>query len=240
MKSKYDYELIRDYLDGLLDKDAADKVHELLRTDEVARNIAAGILHLDHEFKGDEHALEAYLEALRLKQLHKIEKTSAFSLSGLKIAAALLLLLTSAAVLWLLLSRGNSVLEQELSTPYPMATATRESQNESEASTAFGHYAAGRYEQAIIAFGSADKNPEVIFYTGLSQLYSNHTSEAVATFDSPSLKTSRYREQASWFHALALIKDKRIPEARQNLEAIRADTSHYKSETAAALLEELQ
>ena len=67
MKSKYDYDIIRDYLHGLVDQETARRIRELIRHDEVARNIAAGILQLEHDFNGDEHEIESYIEELRQK-----------------------------------------------------------------------------------------------------------------------------------------------------------------------------
>lgn len=240
MKSKYDYEIIRDYLHGLLDQETARNIRELIRTDEVARNIAAGILQLEHEFHGDEHEIEAYIENLRQKQLNLIHGQSKGWGSGswIKLAAAILIIALVAAVVWMTMFKGNKtdLLAQELNSPYPLSTLER---GASDANEGFEFYLKGEYKNAIAKFEGVEGDASVAFYNGLSNLYSGDYDRAVTLLGSQLLEGSRYREQAGWYRSLALIKAERIDEARESLKKISSDVGHYKSEAAIKLLSSL-
>lgn len=235
MKSKYDYEIIRDYLHGVLDQDTARKIRDLIRTDDVARNIAAGILQLEHEFDGNEEEIEAYIEKLREKQLNLIKEQrgpKVVAFPWMKLAAAILLIAAVGAAVWAMFFRAdkNDLLAQELSEPYPLSIE----RGESDANAGFELYLRGEYKAAAEAFGNAGDHPNVIFYGGLSNLYSGNYDKAISLFSS--LKETRYREHALWFYSLALIKAGKMDEAKRNLEKISNDPGHYKSDAAAVLL----
>jgi hypothetical protein len=240
MKGKYDYDIIRDYLHGLVDQETAIRIRELIRTDDVARNIAAGILQMEHEFHGEEHEIESYIETLRQKQLNLVReqgKQRQMSFPWIKLAAAILIIAVSGFVLWLTVFRSNdnNLLAAELNKPYPLATLDRGSPAEG----AFEAYVKGDYKNAIASFDSISNDVSVTFYNGLSHLYEGKYNEAITLLRTNTLEASRYREQASWFEALALIKSGRNDEAKDSLKKIGADASHYKSKAARQLLEGL-
>lgn len=234
MKSKYDYELIRDYLHGLVDQDTAGRIRDLIRDDDVARNIAAGILVLEHEFNGNENEIETYIERLRQKHLKLIREEGGKqqSFGWVKIAAAILIIVMTGAVLWLTLF-NKSVLERELSRPYALSAIDRGS---TDANQGFEFYLNKDYRNAIKAFEGIDGDASVTFYGGLSYLYSGDYDNAITLFSS--LDASRYSGQAAWFHSLALIKAGKTGEAKTILESIVA-RSGYKSAEARQLLNEL-
>jgi hypothetical protein len=241
MKSKYDYDTIRDYLHGLVDQETARRIRDLIRTDDVARNIAAGILQLEHEFKGEEQEIEAYIEGLRDKQLQLIGaqgRVVPASRNWMRLAAAILIIVASAAVLWLTVFRNdrNDLLEAELSQRYPSAVVER---GESDVDAGFEFYSRGEYAKAIASFDMASNDVSVTFYNGLSNLYAGEYTRAVALLSSNSLRTSRYAEQAVWFRSLALIKSGRNDEAKESLEEISKNSELYKSKEALQLLEEM-
>ncbi|HMJ70142.1 MAG TPA: hypothetical protein VK508_14650 [Cyclobacteriaceae bacterium] len=240
MKGKYDYDIIRDYLHGLVDQETSHRIRDLIRTDEVARNIAAGILQLEHEFHGEDDEIESYIETLRQKQLTLIReqgKERKMSPGWIRVAAAILIIAVAAFVLWLTVFRNsnNNMLAAELNTPYPLATLDRGSPGES----GFKFYIEGDYKNAIASFDSISNDVSVTFYNGMSHLYGGEYDQAVTLLRSSSLEASRYREQVSWFEVLALIKAGRNDEAKEGLKRISADSSHYKSGAARQLLEEL-
>jgi hypothetical protein len=231
MKGKYDYDLIRDYLHGIVDRETARRIRELIRTDEVARDIAAGILRLEHEFNGNEEEIEAYIEKLREKQLSLIAPRRVYS-GWMKMAAAILLVALVSAVVWLTVWRGD-VLTEELSEPYPLSAIVRDPE---ELNPGFEFYRKGKYKSAIAAFENSSDDANILFYKGLSHLYAGEYDQAAGILGS--LEASRYREQAEWFCALALMKAGRKDEARKMLKEIGGDEKRYKSKEAVQLLDE--
>lgn len=230
MKSNYDYDVIRDYLHGLVDQETARRVRDLIRTDDVARNIAAGILQLEHDFKGNENDIDAYIDELLKKQLKLIDdQERSGSRIWLRLAAAVLIIAVSGFVLWRVLANGN-VLERELRHRYPLASLQRGPIT----NTGFQAYVSGNYREAIKAFENNSTDATVVFYNGLSHLYTGEYDAAITLLGS--LQESRYREQALWFQALALMKSGRKEEAKKNLEQISSNPAHYKSAVARELL----
>jgi len=149
-----------------------------------------------------------------------------------------LIIALSGSVLWLTVFRNdhNKLLEAELSTPYPLATLDRGSLAES----AFESYIKGDYRNAMTSFNKVTNGDvSVTFYNGLSHLYAGEYDKAVILLRSTSLEGSRYHEQALWFETLALIQAERKGEAKENLERISKNSTHYKSAEALRLLEHL-
>lgn len=235
MKSKYDYEIIRDYLHGLVDQDTARRIRDLIRNDDIARSIAAGILQLEHEFDGDEQQIETYIEELRERHLKLIARPQGkqASFGWMKLAAAILIILVAGAVIWLTLF-NRSVLEKELSQPYALTAIDRGS---GDVNAGFEFYLKGDYSNAIKAFGDVAGDASVTFYKGLSYLYSGDYENAVTVLGS--LDGSRYKEQAAWFGAIALVKAGKVDEAREELRRINRAGDQFKSEDAGQLLDEL-
>lgn len=238
MKSKYDYDIIRDYLHGLVDRETARRIRELIRLDEVARDIAAGILRLEHEFGGNEDEVEAYIERLRQKQMKLIDEDSrrGTSRGWIRLAAAILLIAVSGFVLWLTVFRGGNTLDDELRQPYPLAVIDR---GEDEVNAGYEFYGNKEYKKAIASFDKVTNDVSVTFYNGLSHLYVGEYDQAATLLGSESLQTSRYREQAEWFRCLALLKGGRKDEAKDGLAKVRDNTTHYKSSVAGELLSSL-
>lgn len=239
MESKYNYELIRDYLHGVVDQATASRIRDLIRNDEVARSIAAGILQLEHEFNGDDDQIDSYIETLRQKQLKLIAeqgKTRTMSRGWIRIAAAIAIIAVAAPVLWLTLFQNNSVLTEELREPYPL-TVDRGASDKVEG---YGFYLNGEYKKATTSFNQVTDDVTATFYNGLSHLYLGDYTRAVELLSSGSLPASRYRQQAEWFRTLALIKAGKKEDAKAALQLIIQNPSHYKSSAALRLLEELE
>ncbi|HZY81949.1 MAG TPA: hypothetical protein VFE50_20640 [Cyclobacteriaceae bacterium] len=234
MNSKYDYDIIRDYLHGLVDQETARRIRDLIREDEVARNIAAGILQLEHEFNGREEEIESYIEGLRLKQLTliNVQGRSRHIRAWMKIAATILIIAVAGSVVWLTIGKSDLV-EDELRNPYPLTVADR---GNNEVNKGFEFYQKGEYRKAIASFGQEADDVSTIFYNGLSNLYAGEYEKAVALLGTLSLKESRYKEQAEWYRAIGLLKAGREEEAKASLEKIRDQSQHYKSTAAEKIL----
>jgi hypothetical protein len=231
MKSNYDYDIIRDYLHGLVDQETARRIRDLIRNDDVARNIATGILQLEHDFNGNDDEVDSYIDGLLQKQLKLIHKKEGTSNTWIKMAAAILLVAVAGSAAWLM--QGNNVLDDELSEPYPFS-----SDRGTSTGAGFEAYIKGNYNSAINSFDINSADATVIFYNGLSHLYAGKYNEAVTLLGS--LGTSRYNQQAFWFQTLALIKAGKTNEGRRNLQIISNYPSHYKSGAARELLSALE
>ncbi len=250
MNSKYDYDIIRDYLLGLTDKKTSLEISELIKTDEVARSIADGIIRLNKEFKEDEASQESYLEDFRKKQLEIISKhTRPKRITvkyPLRIAAALLLLITVGAVIRILVSEPDyqEMVDKELTQPYSISTIVRSDGDESSREKAFQLYAQGEFAKASTYFELAmeyeKENASIVFYHALSQLYGKHYTEATTLLKADVIASSRYSQQAQWFQVLALLKAGNKREAKEILATISGNPQHYKLSEAQQLLKGLE
>lgn len=244
MNSKYDYDIISDYLHGLTDHETTKRIRELIRTDDIARNIAAGILQLEHDFKGNENEIEAYIESLHQKNRKIIDEQTkpASSFGWVKLAAAILVIAVVGSVVWLTMLKpaDKDLLAQELSEPYPVSVTDRSTSNESDAAEGFESYRKRDYKAAISWFKNiSNDDPSIIFYNGLSNLYSGDYNTAISLLGSPALTGSRYRQQALWYQTLAMLKANTTNAARMNLELISSKPGNFKSAEARQLLESL-
>jgi tetratricopeptide (TPR) repeat protein len=247
---KYDYEMIHDYLHGLLDSEASKGVSELIKTDETARSIAQGILLLDKKFNGDENAVETYLENFAKKQSNVISKeTQPKAVSKaiwFRIAAALLLVAAVGAVVRLFVSTTNvnDLVNAELARAYPVSNLVRGDGAESFKEKGYQLYSEGNYANASEYFGKAlaenNNDASVIFYNGLCNLYNGNYEKANSMLSSDMIADSRYLEQAQWYRSIAYLKSNDKVNAAKILKAIAGNEKHYKNEVAVQLVEGLE
>jgi tetratricopeptide (TPR) repeat protein len=245
MKSKYDYEIIHDYLHGLTDAKTSGELKELLKRDEVARSIAEGIVHLEKEV-GSEETLDSYLENLKLKQLSIIrQQTKPVRITkkvAYKIAASIVLLITvGVAVRLMVASPGyQELVDVELAQPYPVFNLMRGEADESPKDKGYQLYEQGDFATASLYFQQVSPDDKdlasVTFYNGLSYLYAGDYKTANALLESATIANSRYEQQGQWFRALALIKAGNKNKARELLTMIESNEQHYKRDAARALL----
>jgi tetratricopeptide (TPR) repeat protein len=246
MRGQYDYDLIRDYLHGLVDQHTAREMADLIATDETARSIAQGILFLERNFTSEAEA-ESYLEQFRQKQLSVVEAQTARRNAPplwLKIAASVLVLAIIAFVVRFNSSKNAlAIADDELSQPYPVPNITRGNTDPSTFEIGLHYYATRKYRQALKYFEQASPNTSdaatLAFYKGLSQLYQGDYTDARESFQNEALSKSRYVEQARWFSALTLIKAGDTQQARKVLDEISKDPSHYRHQVARDLLRSL-
>jgi hypothetical protein len=250
MKSQYDYDIIRDYLHGLVDKQTATEIGELIKKDEIARGIAEGILRLDKEFKEDDVAIDTFLENLRQKQLtliHQYERPVRITKKlWFRIAASLLLLVIAGFAISMVVFAPDyhAQIDAELAQPYPISNLFRSESESSPQEKGYQLYTQGDYAGAIRYLeqvSSEDKDiASVTFYNALSNLYSGKYNRASVLFESHNIGNSRYSDQAQWYRALALIKADNKNKAIEVLTAITGDKLHFKREAALELLDELE
>ncbi len=244
MPSHYDYDLIRDYLHGLVDQRTARDLGELIEKDETARSIAQGIIFLEKNFR-NEQEVDEYLLNFRVRQEALIAKLNARPPGlplWLKIAASVLIV-TAAALLVRLNATSPDVLAlvaDELADPYPVSGIVRGDVVKGSFEMGLDQYAAGNYALALQHFNQsavASDPATLYFYKGLSCLYTGKPAEAAKLFDSGVIAESRYVQQARWNRALALIQSGEFDDARTVLSEIIAIDGHYKHQEAEAMLD---
>ncbi len=241
MPSHYDYDLIRDYLHGLVDQHTARDIRELIQTDETARSIAEGILYLEKNF-GNEREVEEYLDNFHHRQQTLIASTTPRRLPlWLKIAASVLIVATVGSILILNLSTTDPIalIERELAEPYPASSIVRGDNEISSLQLALELYSKENYREALKVFNEAPdarRDATWKFYQALSFLYVHEYGSAVQLLVSNDVAKSRFATQAQWYAALALIKSGQVEAARSILTEISSDNRHYKNREAIDLL----
>lgn len=250
MKSKYNYELIHDYLHGLLDSNTSKEMGELIMSDETARSIAEGIIRMEKEFSGDEVALNAYLENFQQRQLALVgqskETKPIIKTAWFRMAASLLLLISVGAVVRLMVATPDlqTLVNNELAEPYPLSNLVRGESDGSAKEKAFQLYAQGDFTNATIYFEQAStsekENATVVFYNALSYLYQENFAKANALLKSDVIAGSRYSKQAEWYRALALIQSGNLDEGKVALTSIADQVGHFKHEAANRLLKKME
>lgn len=234
MKPTYNYELIEDYLEGLLDQDTSRRVNELLLSDDIARNIAKGIVTLKHNL--NENEIDQYLDNIYRRHLETINQYSKPKKRFVywKIAAALLLAAVSS---FLVFTAEQTTIEEiiaaETASPYPVTQSLR---NESSqvVNMALIAYSNGEYEQVILSLDRT--TAQNTFTLGLSNFYLANYTQASREFASSLLQDSRYEEQARWFLALSCAKNDEHAKAQAIISEMLAIEGHYKKEEASKLL----
>jgi hypothetical protein len=250
MESRYDYDIIRDYLHGLVEREKALEIGELIRQDEIARDIAEGILRLDDEFNENEQDIEAYLENFRQAQLKKISYHSSGIAAQtrnlwLKIAAVILILVVTGFFIKQAFDKPDliTLINEELSQPYPVSNVVRGPSHGDDYNKALEMYKNKNYVQASLYFEKAAKSENdhatVTFYNALSSLYSGHYPRAISLLESRTISASRYSQQAQWYLSLAYIKSEKQTKGVEILKRMQNSPHVYKHREAVQLLEAL-
>jgi hypothetical protein len=250
MKGQYDYELIRDYLLGLTDQQTTREVAELIRKDEFARDIAAGILRLEKEFNGNEEEIDRYLDKFMQSQLRTIQTQSRTGRNGqkfwLRIAASVVFVVAAGYFITVMINRPDtgSFIAAELSEPYPVSNIFRSEGGASDEDKGYAAYADKNYREAAQYFSKLPDGSQnagsVSFYLALSNLYMEQYENAIVLFESVSISESRYEQQALWYKSLALLKANDQAKAQKILLQIAEDQRHFKHAEAQQLLSLLE
>ncbi len=110
----------------------------------------------------------------------------------------------------------------------------------SEGMTAYNEQ---QYDLAINKLSDyLSNNPEkygVAFYIGLAQLELNNIEEAIANFKIAQ-KDPLFLQQAQWYQALSYLKSEQLDQAKNILQLVEDQNSHYKREAAGELLKDIK
>jgi tetratricopeptide (TPR) repeat protein len=247
---KYNYEIIHDYLNGLLDSKTKKEIAELIKTDETARSIAEGILLLDKKFSADEKAVESYLENFAEKQSIVISKKtqpkSVTKTVWFRMAAAVLLLVAVGAVVRFIVSSPgvDELVNAELAQAYPVSNLVRGDGGESYKEKGYQLYSEGNYASASEYFEKAlaenNSDASAIFYNGLCNLYNGNYEKANSLLNSEVIADSRYVEQAQWYRAIGYLKSNDKDSAVKIIKTIAGNEKHFKNDVAVRLMNEME
>ncbi|MEQ9403329.1 MAG: hypothetical protein RIM99_07090 [Cyclobacteriaceae bacterium] len=236
MKENYNYELIKDYLDGLLDSETSEKLRMVLSKDETARAIANGILILEDRFKTDEE-VDKYLDAQLAKNTNFIRASESRKrpFGFLKIAASIVLIAVSSLTIYQFsISSVADIVDKELSNPYQAAVVTRGSESVSNFEKGILLYNEMKYSEALVVLKN-EESQRAGFFRGLCQLYMNEYQYAIEELKNQDLETSRYQEQSRWYLMLSYLKSGQQDEAKGILNTITERKNHFRLKEARRL-----
>lgn len=248
-----DFELLADYVDGLVDHATQERIAQWERDSEEVAMIVSGIRQF-YALKGhDREQLDTYLDQLgarwfsEQKQRKNPPAPGFFSQWGIRLAASLLILVAAGVTFFLLRPQQDplSLSGQYLSSPYQLPAATTRSEGSASGQDdPFRLYGEGKYDQAIqqLEYKALDSRLTEIeqFVLGLCYLYAEQGSPFLAseTLDQV-VQTGNplLIQQARWYRALAYLRAGQWEWAQKSLEEILADTGHYRYDEAKKLLD---
>ncbi len=237
MDKKYNYELIKDYLDGLLDKSASDEMKQLIETDETAQNIAKGILILKYQLENEE-AVDKYLNDFLIIQTKKIR--SSYQYIWWKIAASISLLTIIGIVAYNMQKESlNDFVESQLADHYEYVGVVRGEMISEKFDQALSAYSMHDYASAADILLEIDL-PEAHYFRGLSLLQLDDYELAIAALEDSSIYRTRYSEQALWYLTLAYIQTYDLSKAEQKLNQLISTNENFKKSEMKRLLELLK
>ena len=251
------FELLADYVDGLLDHQSSSRIAMLEAKSEETAMVIAGIRHYYSLHGDDREGLEAYLDGLTItfKETVKNARNSSFYTNRpiFRIAAVLLVLVASIAAFYLSrpASGGSDTLIQSyLSDPYRVPSIDRDNGVVLDTQKAYMAYSLEDYDSAInilegVAVSDTASDLDLMVL-GLSYLYKG---KALGQPEPKAINMlSRVVEgnnplivqQGRWFLALALLQNDDQERAIGYLDGIVGSEKHFKKQEAQQLLSSLK
>ncbi|GEM_PF-3444680 len=254
--SAWNYELLADYVDGLVDDATRKRIEDELTHSEEAAMVVAGIKEYYAQRGADRDELELYLNQLaitfsELAVSPKVRKLR-FSPFAIRVAAVIVLLMAFVPIiLWLIRPSAldsHELIAAHLEKPYKILPHNRDQSEVVDLNhQAYEAYRKANYSQAIeylqmVLAENPQRNPDSYdtFVLGLSYLYANeytlasHYLQQVIEGRHP-----RFEQQAYWFLALAYFQGSEIEKSREILDKILSTQGHYKQADARILLKSL-
>lgn len=252
-----DTDAIHDYLEGDMDKARLKAFEELLNNDsELKKEIEWHKNFKDAVFVAEKEQLEQRVKRLMLEEKEENSKNnSVVSLpkSAPKkrfywIAVAAALILALGLGLLFMPNNENSLLVDELKTPYaaPVVTMGENNSNPDQIwQESISAYQLKDYKKVISLLSEKEQNfslnSEQKFYLGMAYLYQENgqTQKAVQYLTTAKKENPRlYEENSNWYIALAHLKANQKEVAKEYLQKI-VSTKSWKHREAQLLLKEL-
>jgi len=237
------YDKIEAYFEGTLTGSEQKEFERLLKEDsDFAQSVEAFQMvraHFTDRFE-KEKAAEPLKETLA-KFNDKFFKDSEAEISN---AAAPVLVsirkkiwwavaaIAATIVLLVALNRGSK--EQNLYAEFarlPQAAFVEKGEQENTLAAAEKYFNEKNYSKALIEINRAlevlPESSELLFYKGLCLLELENLPGARLIFESLKQGNSAYREDALWFLALSYLRSEELQKAREQLQQIPPDGSHF-------------
>lgn len=246
----WNYELLADYVDGLVDKATQTQIETALKSSEEAAMIVSGIRFYYREHGGDRDGLEVYLDDLAEQFRQKVIKPEAkirkldFSPKIMRLAAVVILLIASVPlIIWLARPAkldANEFIAQQLSSPYSILGNKRDTTIISEQNLAYQAYREGNYTQAIEKLKKLQSTRKLTdydeFVLGLSYLYDeDYTQAALILEEIVTKRNPRFEQQARWYLILAYFQTEEIEKSQKLIGEILKMPGHYQYEETSRL-----
>ncbi|MEM7549579.1 MAG: tetratricopeptide repeat protein [Bacteroidota bacterium] len=248
---KKDYQdLIEKYLEGDLEgielknfEKKLENIPELKREITLQKEIREALLEKDvDEFRTK---LQTFKKVGGIEKQKSNPSTLTISLLY-KVAASVLLILSSALVVFLIFFNkpSNHELFNEYFIPYDNLVVSRGSSSENpQLNKAMSLYDIGKYRKAIEAFKNTKQENSVVasFYMGVSYLSIGDTENSINKFSEVIESDNEIlAEVAMWYKALAMIKKEDVEAAKKILKQLTtSENSRFYRDRAESLLNEL-
>lgn len=225
---------IHNFLNGKLnDKEHASFVEDLTTNNELVKNVGNEIVKEYRRIKLKN----------KLQEIDKEVSKSRRTLATLIMAAVMLLALGLPLIINML---NGGVNEEKLFAqhfePYKAVNSVRGNENQDELlSNGIMAYSANDYTKAIASLNQIENKTYVVsFYIGVSYLGLNPPKgkEAIASLNEVLASDNDFKQQATWYKALALLITKDTPQAKLLFEKIKASKG-FNYEKATEILEGL-
>jgi len=242
------FELLLDYVEGLLDSSSQERVEQFLAQDENHRTVVEGIRYYYREYGASRAELEEYLAEFkqRLVQEHVPTQTRRLNPRLLSIAAAVLGLVLCVFLLRdRILPTGSTdqLVADALEEPYGNIYGNQRSSDTNDQRAELGRwYSRGDYQQIINQLEQNNVKLEATDAFLLAQSYLNlappnftraaELFEGILNNNAPAALV----QQTQWYLALSQYQAGKEIMARETFEEITQSENHYRQSEAQAIL----
>ena len=246
------FELLADYVEGLLDQASMQRIDQLIDQDEYYQNIIEGIRYYYQEYGEDRSQLEQYLfdfqSRIQQKTLGGATRRRLISQRILSIAALALVLVTCFFIFQNVFSSKNAgdLMAQALEQPYGSIYDVNKSQHTADSIRIAVHdlYQEARYQDAatiLESLSQIERTTEDYFMLSMSYLYQNppRYSQAVGALKQAQNQPNNeaFIGQIQWYLAISYYKDGQRSKAEELFANIAGNEGHYNQKKAQQILE---
>lgn len=242
------FELLLDYVEGLLDASSRERVEQFLAQDENHQTVVEGIRYYYQEYGASRAELEEYLAEFkqRLVQEHIPTQTRRLSPRLLSIAAAVLGLVLCVFLLRNQILPADSTdqfVANALAEPYGNIYGNQRSNDTNDQQAELGRwYSKGDYQQIITELEQNNTELEATDAFLLAQSYLNldppNFTRAAELFEDilNNNAPAALVQQTQWYLALSQYRAGKEIMARETFEKIAQSENHYRQSEARAIL----
>jgi hypothetical protein len=223
-EQQYTYELLIDYVDGLLGSESTARVENIVKNDEEAQAIVEGIRTFYDTHGKDRDALEKWLDKGKNKEIMstketKVRKLSVWPKIAIAVAAAAIILF---AYIGMQDSR-HSVACDYAALPVEVEFETRSNDELSKVKAAFDNQ---DFEKVLVlAEGEFEDSIQLDFMIGVSFFKTADYPMAVAMLDG--LEETRLAEYSLWYTALSYAMTEQNDRAERAMNTVVETKGKY-------------